>query len=156
MAIRSSFPSVQYNFPHLRSLGLEKVIALTYWPEEKFAEADSSFGYSIMTLDELPKHLEVNSGNMSDFTLNSSVHMERQIANTKVMKEILEHIKESEDKGEKILIACANGKYLTSITIGCWRKTHQSWAMSSVFEEMRRFAGVGSSQLHLEQFVEMY
>ena len=35
---------------------------------------------------------------MSDFTLNSSVHMERQIANTKVMKEILEHIKESEDK----------------------------------------------------------
>ena len=65
-------------------------------------------------------------------------------------------VKECEDKGEKVLIVCATGKYLTSMTIGCWRKTHQQWAMSSIFEEMRRFEGVGSAQLPLEQFVEMY
>ena len=153
---RSSFPSAKYNYPHLRGVGFDKVITLTYWPAEKFAEADTSFGYSITTLEELPQHLEKNAGNLSDFTLNNHVHMERQQANASVMMKILEHVKESEYKGEKLLIVCANGKYLTSITIGCWRKTHQNWALSSILEEMRRFEGVGSSLLPLEQFVEMF
>lgn len=153
---RSSFPSAQYNYPHLRGVGLDKVIALTYWAADKFAEADTSFGYAITTLEELPKHLEANAGSLSDFTLNNTVHMERQQANAQVVQEILGHVKECEDKGEKVLIVCATGKYLTSMTIGCWRKTHQQWAMSSIFEEMRRFEGVGSAQLPLEQFVEMY
>ena len=156
LVYRSAFPSEQYNYPHLRKVGLTKVITLTYWPSEKLPEARTSFGYAVTSLDELKNHLETNSGNLSDFSLNNAIHMERQKANAGVVREILAEIKECEENGFKVLLSCASGKYLTSIVIGCWRKVHQCWAMSSIFEEMRRFQGVGSTQLPLEQFVEMY
>jgi len=54
-----------------------------------------------------------------------------------------------------LMLTCSQGKHLSGIVVGCFRKTQQNWSLVSVFEEYRRFAGPGFMQSH-EQFIEAF
>ena len=154
---RSSFPSGKYCMPFLRQfIAPQHIVVLYYWPAEEFSKQSSSFDYYITDIENMVGDLDSSSGNLSDFTVNNTAHQERHEENGKKVMEILKFLEECKSKKEKVLLVCSSGKHLTSLVIGCYRKAYDKWALSSVFEEMRRFRGVGSAQLPLEQMVEMW
>ena len=46
------------------------------------------------------------------------------------------------------------GRNLNGVVVACLRKVQQ-WALTSIFEEYRRFAGLSRMQQQHEQFVEV-
>ena len=132
------------------------IVVLYYWPAEEFSKQSTSFDFYITDIESMVGDLDSRPGNMSDFTMNNIVHLERCEENKKVMMNILEFLKKCQSKEERVLLICASGKHLTSLIIGCYRKFVDKWALTSILEEMRRYRGVGSAQLPLEQMVEMW
>ncbi|BEJ12029.1 hypothetical protein CspHIS471_0204890 [Cutaneotrichosporon sp. HIS471] len=52
------------------------------------------------------------------------------------------------------LVCCNMGRHRTGTVVGCWRKL-QRWALSSILEEYRRYAGMKVRVLN-EQFIELF
>ncbi|ORX33724.1 protein-tyrosine phosphatase [Kockovaella imperatae] len=52
------------------------------------------------------------------------------------------------------LVCCNMGRHRTGTVVGCYRKL-QRWALSSILEEYRRFAGMKVRVLN-EQFIELF
>ncbi|KAL1405477.1 tyrosine-protein phosphatase required for protection against superoxide stress (By similarity) [Vanrija albida] len=52
------------------------------------------------------------------------------------------------------LVCCNLGRHRTGTVVGCWRKL-QRWALSSILEEYRRYAGMKVRVLN-EQFIELF
>ncbi len=61
----------------------------------------------------------------------------------------------SDKSSYPILVTCKTGKYLTGVVIACLRKL-QRWALISIYEEYRRFAGNSRFQQQHEQFIELF
>lgn len=64
------------------------------------------------------------------------------------------------------LVCCNMGRHRTGTVVGCWRKL-QRWALSSILEEYRRYAGmkvrvlneqvgVNSGEMLTQQFIELF
>jgi len=53
-----------------------------------------------------------------------------------------------------VLVTCKTGRALTGCVIACLRKM-QGWALISIFEEYRRFAGYKPQQKY-EEFIELF
>ena len=156
---RSAFPSALYCIPFLKSeqVSPDHVVVLKYWTEEEFTKKETSFTWYTTTVDNMVVDMEKDPGNLSEFTANNTIHMQRHEKNEGVIREVLGFIQEKiASKGEKVMVVCSTGKHLSSVVIGCYRKVYDNWAISSVVEEMRRYQGVGSAQLVLEQWVEMF
>lgn len=154
---RSAFPSAKYCMPFLdKCVAPTHIVVLYYWPVEEFGKQSSSFDFYSSNMENIASDLDNRGGNLSDFTVNNAAHMERSDENRQKVKAILNFIRECEDKKEKVLLVCSTGKHLSSLVVACYRKLFDKWAYSSIFEEMRRFRGVGSAQLPMEQMVEMW
>lgn len=54
-----------------------------------------------------------------------------------------------------LLVTCKTGKYLTGVVVACLRKL-QRWALISIYEEYRRYAGGSRFQQQHEQFIELF
>ncbi|KAL7424132.1 tyrosine-protein phosphatase required for protection against superoxide stress (By similarity) [Cryptotrichosporon argae] len=52
------------------------------------------------------------------------------------------------------LVCCNMGRHRTGTVVGCWRKLER-WALSSILEEYRRYAGMKVRVLN-EQFIELF
>ncbi|EIW69994.1 tyrosine phosphatase [Tremella mesenterica] len=53
-----------------------------------------------------------------------------------------------------VLVCCNMGRHRTGTVVGCYRKL-QRWALSSILEEYRRYAGAKVRVLN-EQFIELF
>jgi tyrosine-protein phosphatase OCA1 len=53
-----------------------------------------------------------------------------------------------------LIVMCNLGRHRTGTVIGCLRRV-QTWCLSSIIDEFRRFAGSNSSPMH-EQFIELF
>ncbi|KAI9637899.1 protein-tyrosine phosphatase [Dioszegia hungarica] len=53
-----------------------------------------------------------------------------------------------------VLVCCNMGRHRTGTVVGCYRKL-QRWALSSILEEYRRYAGMKVRVLN-EQFIELF
>lgn len=154
---RSAFPSAKYCMPFLKEhVAPQHIVVLYYWPADEFSKQTSSFDFYVSNMEIIASDLDTRCGNMSDFTVNNAAHMERDEVNRMKVKAILDFIRECEGRKEKVLVVCSTGKHLTSLVVACYRKRYDKWAFSSIFEEMRRFRGVGSAQLPMEQMVEKW
>lgn len=53
-----------------------------------------------------------------------------------------------------LIVMCNQGRHRTGTVVGCFRKL-QSWNLTSIFEEYRRFAGP-KVRILSEQFIELF
>ena len=68
------------------------------------------------------------------------------------VREALSHI--LDESNHPVLVHCDRGTRRTSVVVGCLRKV-QSWSLTSVFDEYRRFAGKQPNMLDL-QYIERF
>lgn len=131
---RSSFPRIE-NFKFLQKLKLKSIICLIPedYPTEnsKFNEENNINFFQIGL-----------SGNKEPF-----VKIKPDLV-TKALKIILN------PENQPILIHCNRGKHRTGCISGCIRKL-QSWSLSMIFDEYRKFAYPKERPLD-QQFIEMY
>lgn len=131
---RSSFPRIE-NFKFLQKLKLKSIICLI--PED----------YPIENL----KFNEENNINFFQIGLSGNkepfVKIKPDLV-TKALKIILN------PENQPILIHCNRGKHRTGCISGCIRKL-QSWSLSMIFDEYRKFAYPKERPLD-QQFIEMY
>ncbi|GAA5826279.1 hypothetical protein JCM11251_007238 [Rhodosporidiobolus azoricus] len=126
---RSSFPR-RANFSFLRSLGLKSVMVLVQepYPEEnlEFLQAEGIQFFQI----GIP-------GNKEPFV---SIPDEKLVAAMSVALD---------SRNLPMLIHCNKGKHRTGCVVGCMRRL-QSWSLTAVFEEYRRYSHPKSRALDLE------
>ena len=133
---RSAFPT-EINFAFLQTLNLKSVILLARGPE--------STGFSYFLEDMSIRTIQLENSVGEELDGSHAVSEEMVVRSLQALIDPANH---------PVLITCASGKYLTGAVIGCLRKM-QHWALVSVFEEYRRFAGQRLHQEH-EQFVELF
>lgn len=134
---RSAFPT-EINFRFLQTLNLKSVVLLA--PER---EANQSFSLFLDDLSIRKIYIDNPVGDGLDGISPVAEEMVVIALQTLI-----------DPKNQPVLVTCASGKYLTGAVVGCLRKM-QHWALVSVFEEYRRFAGQRLHQQH-EQFVELF
>jgi tyrosine-protein phosphatase OCA1 len=61
----------------------------------------------------------------------------------------------SDKQNYPLMVICKTGKNLVGVVMACLRKM-QHWALISIFEEYRRFAGGSRLQQQHEQFIELF
>jgi tyrosine-protein phosphatase OCA1 len=61
----------------------------------------------------------------------------------------------SDNSNYPLMVICKTGKILVGVVMACLRKM-QHWALISIFEEYRRFAGGSRLQQQHEQFIELF
>ncbi|GEM11982.1 hypothetical protein Rt10032_c18g5999 [Rhodotorula toruloides] len=131
---RSSFPK-KSNFAFLRSLGLKSVMVLVQeaYPEENLeflrSEGIQFFQFGI-------------PGNKEPFV---SIPDDKVVDALSVVLDVRNH---------PMLIHCNKGKHRTGCVVGCLRRV-QTWSLTSIFEEYRRFSHPKSRSLDL-QFIEAF
>ncbi|BGO98356.1 Inositol phosphatase SIW14 [Rhodotorula toruloides] len=131
---RSSFPK-KSNFAFLRSLGLKSVMVLVQetYPEENLeflrSEGIQFFQFGI-------------PGNKEPFV---SIPDDKVVDALSVILDVRNH---------PMLIHCNKGKHRTGCVVGCLRRL-QTWSLTSIFEEYRRFSHPKSRALDL-QFIEAF
>ena len=70
------------------------------------------------------------------------------------MAEVLERVLDKTN--HPILVHCNKGKHRVGCLVGCLRKIQQ-WSNASIFDEYRRFAGVGSKlRIADQEFIELF
>ncbi|KAG5233041.1 hypothetical protein OIU77_004475 [Salix suchowensis] len=119
---RSGFPEPS-NFGFLETLNLRSIIYLCpeAYPQENMDFVDDhniklfQFGIEGKT--------DSSSTSIPSYTVTEAL---------KVLIDVRNH---------PVLIHCKRGKHRTGCLVGCFRKL-QTWCLSSVFEEYKRFAGV--------------
>ncbi|KHN14775.1 Putative tyrosine-protein phosphatase [Glycine soja] len=117
---RSSFPRSS-NFSFLESLNLRSII---YLCPEPYPQENLEF---------------LQSQNIRLF--HFGIEGKTDLSVSAVRDNILEAVKVLIDvRNHPVLIHCNQGKHRTGCVVGCLRKL-QSWCLSSVFEEYKRFAG---------------
>lgn len=134
---RSAFPT-EINFRFLQSLNLKSVVILA-------SEGQVSHSFSLF-LDDLSINKIFIENPVGDGLDGISPMAEEMVVSA------LQTLISPEN--QPVLLTCPSGKYLTGAVVGCLRKM-QHWALVSVFEEYRRFAGQRLHQQH-EQFVELF
>lgn len=153
---RSSYPS-DINKSFLSSLnpnGSLAILMLASVSNSEIESSTTSFTHHMSSIDTIEADLKASKcGSTSDFTLNNIHHQRKQQANEEQIHSIIAIIKSYAERGEPLLICCSSGKHVCNLAIGCVRKAMYGWALTSIFDEMRRFAGI---QLIQEQFVEMF
>lgn len=150
---RSAYPST-INRPFLESLNLKGVLIIAAVKNDELESSATSFVHHLSSLESIEDDFKTaKCGSMSDFTLGNIHHQRKQQANEEEMQNIITIIKSFQEKNEPLLICCASGKHVSNLVLGCVRKVVDGWALTSIFDEMRRFAGI---QLIQEQFVEMF
>jgi len=146
----------EMNAPFVRSLGIDKILILSAEPSKKLPETQTSFRVYESGVDDIVDDLVVTSpkcGQMSDFTLENHNHALKLGPNLSLVDKAVALILQSVKNEKGVLVVCSMGTHLTSIVLGCYRKATYGWALSSIFEEMRRFCGPQPLQ---EQMVELY
>nr|CAD1820255.1 unnamed protein product [Ananas comosus var. bracteatus] len=131
---RSGFPNPA-NFGFLETLNLRSIVYLCPepYPEEN-AEFLRSHGIRLLQFGI--------EGNKEPF---ASIPKAAIIGALKILLDLRNH---------PILIHCNRGKHRTGCLVACLRKL-QSWCLTSVFEEYRRFAA-DKSRLSDMRFIEMF
>lgn len=131
---RSGYPTKK-NFPFLRSVGLRSIL---YLCPEDYAESNLKFcdeeGIKVFHFP--------TEGNKEPFNDISEPLMHR----------ILSTI--SDTSNLPLLVHCNKGKHRTGTVVACLRHL-QGWALVSIFEEYKRFAG-DKARVGDQQYIELY
>jgi len=131
---RGSYPNV-CNFSFLKSLGLKTVLFLG--PEDYPAKSARFLQDNNIALISVSM-----AGNKEPF---KTVPVDQ-------MTQALKHI--TDIRNHPIYIHCNKGTHRTGTVVGCLRKL-QRWALVSIFEEYRCFAGANAKQID-EQYIELF
>lgn len=127
-----------FSYQFIKSLNLRSIIALS----------------ASCVDDSMLKFLEENNirVNYIENSVNDSLRGLFPIAE-EMVTESLKLI--SDKQNYPLMVICKTGKSLVGVVMACLRKM-QYWALISIFEEYRRFAGGSRLQQQHEQFIELF
>lgn len=131
---RSGYPTKK-NFAFLRSVGLKSIL---YLCPEDYAESNLKF-------------CEEENINVLRFPTEGNKEPFNDISET-LMHRIMSAI--SDTRNLPLLIHCNKGKHRTGTVVACLRHL-QGWALVSIFEEYKRFAG-DKARVGDQQYIELY
>jgi tyrosine-protein phosphatase SIW14 len=131
---RGSHPNVR-NFSFLKNLGLKTVLFLG--PED----------YPLKNT----RFLRENGITLISVSMEGNKEPFKTIPSEQMM-ESLRHL--TNTRNHPIYVHCNKGTQRTGTVIGCLRKL-QNWALVSIFEEYRCFAGAKAQQID-EQYIELF
>eukprot|EP01104_Vermistella_antarctica_P006585 TRINITY_DN17295_c0_g1_i1.p1 TRINITY_DN17295_c0_g1~~TRINITY_DN17295_c0_g1_i1.p1 ORF type:complete len:185 (-),score=30.93 TRINITY_DN17295_c0_g1_i1:141-695(-) len=131
---RSGYPN-QKNLPFLAKLGLKSVL---YLCPEDYSKANLEF-------------MEKNNIQLLNFGMTGNKEPFNFIPAKKVGEALVALL---DTRNHPILIHCNKGKHRTGCVVGCLRKV-QSWSLTYIFDEYRRFAGTKGRVLD-QQFIELF
>jgi tyrosine-protein phosphatase SIW14 len=131
---RGSHPTIR-SFSFLKNLGLKTVLFLG--PEDYPAKSARFLQDNGITLICVAME-----GNKEPF----------KTIPTEQMVQALKHI--TDIRNHPIYVHCDKGTHTTGTVVGCLRKL-QNWALVSIFEEYRCFAGAKAKQID-EQYIELF
>lgn len=131
---RGSYPNFR-NFPFLKHLGIKSILFLC--PEE-YSPTNKEF-------------LDKNGMQLLNVQMDGN-HEPFKVIPPELIDKALSYI--TDVRNHPIYIHCNKGKHRTGTVIGCLRKL-QSWTLTSIFEEYRRYAGIKYRAID-QQYIELY